>query len=139
MAGVIFAYKSLWKFPNDANVLIFMEYFTFLELRQMQWRWLRTLCVRAQGFPYLGDWCGSPHTPLPQKLACPPNIFSQKCCFCNFYGVFGHFALNAPTSPPLMGNPVVHMCVHFMPFIISLEMGGGGGRWNAHLNWPNWF
>ena len=52
------------------------------------------------GFPLVGgDWGGgSPQ--LTEKLACPspcpPTVLTQKCRFCNFHAVFGHFAQIAP-------------------------------------------
>ena len=29
-------------------------------------------------------------------MACPPTVLIQKCRFCNFQAVFGHFAQNVP-------------------------------------------
>ena len=44
--------------------------------------------------------CVDPH--LPEKFVCPPmspTVLTQRCRFCNFYAVFGHFAeLVSPTS-----------------------------------------
>ena len=57
-------------------------------------------------------------SPLPEKLACfpwPPTLLTQKCRFCNFQAVFGHFAQIAPLpssghfvqiAPPLPPAPV---------------------------------
>ena len=43
----------------------------------------------------MGDWGGGAIPLLPQKLACPPHVpptvLTQKCQFCNFHAVFGHF------------------------------------------------
>ena len=35
-----------------------------------------------------------------------PTVFTQKCRFCNFHVVFGHFGrIVPPTSRPQLGNP----------------------------------
>ena len=47
--------------------------------------------------PSGGGMGGCP--PLPKKLACPPTVLTQKCRFCNFHAVFGHFAQIVP--PPV--------------------------------------
>ena len=52
-----------------------------------------------------GGTGGSP--PLNEKLACPHRspppppitVLTQKCQFCNFHAVFGHFVQTVPPSP----------------------------------------
>ena len=60
---------------------------------------------RTRISPSGGDW-GDPSPPLPEKMACPPlcppTVLTQKCQFCNFHAVFGHFVQTAP--PPV--NPI---------------------------------
>ena len=48
---------------------------------------------------YLKNWLVPPPCP-------PPTVLTQKCQFCNFDAVFGHFVQIAfPTSRPHLGNP----------------------------------
>ena len=48
--------------------------------------------------PSGGGTGGDP--PLPEKLACPPpcppTVLTQKCRFCYFHAVFGHFVQIVP-------------------------------------------
>ena len=43
---------------------------------------------------------GGMPSPLPEKLACPsnfpPTVLTQKCRFCHFHAVFGHFVQIVP-------------------------------------------
>ena len=49
--------------------------------------------------------------PTTRKIGLSPHatpiVLTQKCRFCNFHAVFGHFAqIVPPTSRPQLGNPV---------------------------------
>ena len=44
---------------------------------------------------------------LSPPSPCPPTVLTQKCRFCHFHAVFGHFVqIVSPTSRPQLGNPV---------------------------------
>ena len=47
------------------------------------------------------DWGDPPHYPKMAPPPCPPpsHCFDQKCQFCHFHAVFGHFAQIVP--PPV--------------------------------------
>ena len=48
--------------------------------------------------------CLSPPPPPPSCLT--PTVLTQKCQFCNFHAVFGHFAqITPPPLPPTTSRP----------------------------------
>ena len=55
-----------------------------------------------QGFPYWGGLGGSPpHYPknwLVPPMPPPPTVLTQKCRFCHFHAVFGHFVQIVPPT-----------------------------------------
>ena len=89
------------------------------------------LCFSMPGFPVVGglEWDPPPHylknwlAPPPPP---PPTVLTQKCRFCYFHAVFGHFAQIPPHQLTPFGKPC--MLVLLMILLLTCDVSVVGLR-----------
>ena len=98
--------------PRHTKSILFMNLIFTLLFSVLHSTIVPIYHLSSSGFPLVGGGgLGGIPPPLPEKLACPPTVLTQKCQFCHFHAVFGHFVqIILPLVDPNWETLIIETC-----------------------------